>query len=308
MDTKQLLKGKAAVITGAAGAIGREIALLMAVHGASVVVNDLGSSVGGEGRDTGPAHEVVEQIRSRGGEAVASTDSVSDWSGAQQIIATAIEAFGRLDIVMNIAGILRDRIFHNMTVEDWDAVLKVNLYGSFFVSRAAAPHFRKQESGVFVHMTSSSGLIGNIGQANYGAAKAGVVALSKSIALDMAKFKVRSNCISPAAFSRMTETISGQTSAEQAAYVAERKAKTRPEQVAPMAVFLASDAAADINGQIIGVRGNELYLYNQIRPMRSLHRGEGWTVDSLSQQLVKAWKPSFVPLERNRDVFAWEPL
>ncbi len=306
-EADKVLQGKVAIVTGAGRGIGREIALLAAAHGARVVVNDVGGAVSGEGRDAGPAAEVVSEIRHRGGEALASTDDVADWEAAQRMVRLATDTFGKLDVVINNAGILRDKIFHQMSVQEFDAVIRVHLYGSFHVSRAAASVFRQQESGAFVHMTSTSGLIGNIGQANYAAAKMGIVGLSKSIALDMARFNVRSNCISPSAFSRMIETVPGQTPEQQAAYLEMRKSRTRPEQVAPLAVFLASDTAKDVNGQIIGSRGNEIYLYSQPRPVRTLHRAEGWTPESL-KDMVAAWKPSFTPLERTRNVFGWEPL
>lgn len=307
MSKQGLLDGKVIVVTGAGRGIGREIALLAAAEGARVVVNDLGSSLDGQGTDVGPADEVVALIRERGGQAVANTDSVVTWEGAQRIIAAATDTFGALDVVVNNAGILRDKIFHQMSPEDFDDVVKVHLYGSFYLSRSAAPIFRKQEHGAFVHMTSTSGLVGGLGQANYASAKLGVVALSKSIALDMARFNVRSNCVSPSAFSRMIESIPGQTAEQQAEYMARRQALTRPAQVAPVVVFLGSDASREVNGQIIGVRGNELYLYNQPRPQRTLHRADGWTPASLDG-MVAAWRSSFVPLERGRQVFDWEPI
>jgi NAD(P)-dependent dehydrogenase (short-subunit alcohol dehydrogenase family) len=232
---------------------------------------------------------------------------VAEWDSAQRIIATATGRFGRLDALVNNAGILRDKIFHQMSPEEFDAVVKVHLYGSFYMSRAAAAVFRQQESGAFVHMTSTSGLIGGLAQANYASAKMGIVGLSKTIALDMARFNVRSNCIAPSAFSRMIESVPGMTPEKQAAYLEMRKAKTKPEQVAPLAVFLASDAAKDVNGQIIGSRGNELYLYSQPRPIRTLHRGDGWTPASMGD-MVSAWKSAFTPLDRTRNVFDWEPL
>lgn len=307
MAEGKLLHGKVALVTGAGRGIGREIALQLAEQGAAVVVNDVGASVRGEGSNAGPAEEVCQLIREQGGRAQANTDSVAEWEGAQRMVQSAVDTFGRIDIVINNAGILRDRIFHQMEPQEWDAVIKVHLYGAFYVSRSAAPFFRTQKSGCYVHMTSSTGLIGQLGQANYGAAKLGIVALSKAIALDMARYDVRSNCISPAAFSRMTDTVAGLTPEQQRLQELKQQ-RTRPEQVAPLAVFLASDAARDINGQIIGSRGRELYLYSQNRPVRTLHRDEGWTLESLEQQMLKAWKPSFVPLDRTPDVFAWEPL
>ena len=256
-----LVQDKVVVVTGAGGGIGRDIALAMAREGAKVVVNDLGGSVSGEGQDAGPAHKVLHEILAMGGQAAANTDSVSDAAGATRIVQTAIEHFGRIDVVVNNAGILRDRFFHKMSVDEWDAVLKVHLYGAFYVSRAAAPHFKEQEQGNFIHMTSTSGLVGNLGQANYSAAKLGVMALSKSIALDLQRFNVRSNCIAPFAWSRMIGSIPTDTPAEQAR-VARIKQMT-PAKIAPMAVALASDAASNVNGQVFAVRNNEIFLMSQ---------------------------------------------
>jgi NAD(P)-dependent dehydrogenase (short-subunit alcohol dehydrogenase family) len=201
-----MLEGKVVVVTGAGGGIGRDFALAMAREGARVVVNDIGAAVDGAGQDAGPAQQVVDEIRAAGGTAVANTDSVAEWESANRIIKTATDAFGTLDAVVNNAGILRDRIFHNMSVEEWKAVIDVHLHGSFYMARAAASIFRSEERGAFVHMTSTSGLIGNFGQANYAAAKLGIVGLSKSIALDMQRYHVRSNCISPFAWSRLIGT------------------------------------------------------------------------------------------------------
>ena len=237
----QMLEGRVAIVTGAGGGIGREMALALAGAGAKVVVNDIGASLAGEGADQGPAERVAGEIRARGGAAAPNTDSVSTWASANRIVQTALDAFGRIDCVVNNAGILRDRLFHKMTVEDWEAVIQVHLMGSFYVSRAAATHFREQERGAYVHMTSTSGLIGNVGQANYAAAKLGIAALSKSIALDMQRFKVRSNCISPFAWSRMIASIPAETP-EAKARVAKLQ-RMEAGKIAPMAVFLASDAA-----------------------------------------------------------------
>lgn len=301
-----MLAGKVAIVTGAGRGIGRAIALAMARAGAAVVVNDVGASVAGTGSDEGPGAETVQAITSAGGRAVLSTDSVAEWETAARIVARAIEAFGRLDIVVNNAGILRDAIFHKMSVEDWLAVIAVHLNGSFFVSRAAAPIFREQGSGVFIHMTSTSGLIGNVGQANYAAAKLGIAGLSKSIALDMERFGVRSNCISPFAWSRMIGSIPTDTP-EQQARVA-RLQKMTPETIAPLAVFLASDAAAGITGQIFGVRRNELILFSQHRPLRTVHRDGGWTPETIAEHAIPALRPHFYPLERSGDVFCWDPV
>jgi len=307
MAEKRCLDGKVIVVTGAGRGIGREMALLAARHGAKVVVNDLGGSAEGEGRDAGPAQEVVNEIRAAGGNAVANVDSVGDAKGGDAIIKTALDAFGRIDGVVNNAGILRDRIFHRMSVADWEAVIQVHLNGSFYVAKAAALHFREQQSGAFVHFTSTSGLIGNFGQANYAAAKLGIVGLSKSIALDMARYNVRSNCVSPFAWSRLIGTIPTDTP-EQLARVERVKANMTAEKIAPMAVFLLSDLAKDVTGQIFAVRKNEVFLMSQPRPVRSAHRDGGWTPEALAEVMVPAFKPSFYPLDRSADVFSWEPM
>lgn len=303
---KKMLEGKVAVVTGSGRGIGRAIALVMAENGAKVVVNDVGAGLDGSGHDDGPAQQVVREIESQHGQgqAVANTDSVADWDSAQRIVQTAVDTFGKIDIVVNNAGILRDTIFHRMTPEEFDAVIKVHLYGAFYVSRAAITHFRAQESGAFVHMTSTSGLIGSIGQVNYAAAKLGIAGLSRAIAGDSARYHVRSNCVGPHAFSRMIESVPGQTEEQMQA----RAAKTRPDQVAQLVAFLASDAAKDFTGQILGARGNEVYLYSQPRPIRTMHRGEGWTVESMAETLVGAFKASLTPLERTRDVYNWEAV
>ena len=301
-----MVEGKVVVVTGAGGGIGRDIALAMAAHGAKVVVNDIGAALDGAGGSAGPAQQVVDEIRAAGGQAVPSTDSVADAASAARIVQCAIDSFGRIDAVVNNAGILRDRFFHKMSVDEWDSVLKVHLYGAYYMSRAAATHFKEQESGALVHMTSTSGLIGNFGQANYAAAKLGIVALSKSIALDMQKFKVRSNCIAPFAWSRMIGAIPTDTD-EQRARVDKIKQMT-PAKVAPLAVYLASDAAAAVNGQIFSVRNNEISLISQPRPVRSIHRSEGWTPQSIAEHAMPAMRASFFELDRSADVFSWDPV
>jgi NAD(P)-dependent dehydrogenase (short-subunit alcohol dehydrogenase family) len=301
-----LLQDKVAVVTGSGRGIGRSIALAMADQGARVVVNDVGAAVSGEGLDETHAQEVVRTIAQKHGEgrAVVNTDSVADWDAAQNIIKTAIDNFGRIDIVVNNAGILRDTIFHRMTPEEFDAVIKVHLYGAFYVSRAAITHFRAQESGAFIHMTSTSGLIGSIGQVNYAAAKLGIAGLSRAIAGDSARYKVRSNCIGPHAFSRMIESIPGLSEQE----LAKRAARTSPDHVAKLAVFLATDAAAEITGNIFGARGNELYLYSQPRPIRILMKEDGWTPEKMVEIALPAWRSGLTKLERTRDVYDWEAV
>jgi NAD(P)-dependent dehydrogenase (short-subunit alcohol dehydrogenase family) len=301
-----MLDGKVAVVTGAGGGIGRAAAIALAANGARVVVNDVGASVTGEGHDAGPAQRVVHEIAQANGpgRAVANTGSVAIWEDAQRMVQDALDHFGRIDIVVNNAGILRDRMFHYMSVEEWDAVIKVHLYGSFYVSRAAVGHFRKQESGSFIHISSTSGLIGGVGQVNYGTAKMGIVGLSRNIAMDMQRYNVRSNCIGPHAFSRMIETVPGQTEAQLQA----RAAKTRPDHIAQLIAFLGSDAAAGVSGQILGVRGNEIYLYSQPRPIRIMARTNGWTPETLAEHWLPAVKSNFTPLERTRDVYPWDPV
>lgn len=301
-----MLNERVAVVTGAGGGIGRAIALALAEEGARVVVNDLGTTVTGDGEDTSAAQAVVDEIRAAGGEAAASTDSVAEWDSAVKIVQAALDHFGRIDAVVNNAGILRDRSFHKMDPDEWRAVIDVHLHGTFHVSRAAAPEFRRQESGAFVHMTSTSGLIGNRGQANYSAAKLGIAALSKSIALDMAAFNVRSNCISPFAWSRMIGSIPTDTP-EQQARVEKLKAMT-PEKVAPLAAYLASDRAAEVTGQIFGVRANEIFLFSQHRPLRSVHADGGWTPETVAERAIPALAPSFYDLAVSGDVFSWDPV
>jgi NAD(P)-dependent dehydrogenase (short-subunit alcohol dehydrogenase family) len=301
-----MVKGKTAIVTGGGRGIGRGIAMLLAQEGARVVVSDIGASLQGDGSDAGPAQDVVRGIEKAGGQAIASTLSITEPKNAEAIVKTALDAFGRIDILVNNAGILRDVIFHKMSWSDWSDVVDVHLHGSFNMSRAVAPLFREQGSGAFVHMTSTSGLIGNFGQANYMAAKLGIMGLSRGIALDMARFNVRSNCIAPFAFTRMIESIPAQS--EQDKRRIEAFQRMTPEKIAPLAVYLCSDAAADITGQIFSVRNNEIYLFNQPRPIKTIHRAEGWTPKGIAVELKAAMAPSFTPLERSEDVFNWDPI
>ena len=300
------LDGKVAVVTGAGGGIGREIALALAAEGVSIVVNDIGVSLSGDGGSESPAQETSGLITQKGGKAVISNESVSSWASAQLVIKKAIDTFGKIDIIVNNAGILRDTIFHKMDPTDWENVINVHLNGSFYVSRAAAPFFREQNSGSFVHMTSTSGLIGNFGQANYSAAKLGIVGLSKSIALDMSRYNVRSNCIAPFAWSRMTNSIPSNTDTERERV--ERLKKMTPDKNAPLAVFLASDAAKDISGQIFSARLNELFIFNQNRPVKSVHSENGWTPEWIAERALPAFKNSLTPNDRSGDVFSWDPI
>jgi NAD(P)-dependent dehydrogenase (short-subunit alcohol dehydrogenase family) len=300
-----IVAGKVAIVTGAGRGIGRAIALLMAQEGARVVVCDIGASLEGEGTDATPAHAVVDEIKTAGGEAIGSTLSISEPANGDKIVEAALDAFGSVDVLVNNAGILRDRIFHRMSWADWSDVINVHLNGSFIMSRACAGVFREQNSGSYVHMTSTSGLVGNFGQANYMAAKLGIVGLSRGIALDMARFGVRSNCVSPFAWTRMVQSIPADESQKERL---ERASQVTPEKVAPLVVYLASAAADGITGQILSARNNEIYLFNQNRPIRTLHRSDGWTPQRLAEQIKGAFSSSFTPLERSPEVFSWDPV
>lgn len=302
----ELLDGKVVAITGAGRGIGRALALECANQGAQVVVNDFGGSLAGEGNDEGPAHSVVSEIEAVGGKAVPNLANVADPQGASSIVEDAIAAFGRIDAVVNNAGVSRDGMFHKMSLENWRAVVDVHLNGSFYLSRAAATHFREQESGAFVFMTSTSGLIGNVGQSNYSAAKMALVGLSNSIALDMRRYGVRSNCVAPFAWSRMTESIPAET--PEAKERVERLKTMTADKVAPMVGFLCSDAAEEVSGEVFCVRKNEIFLFNPTRPIRSLHRSEGWTGESIATELLPAIRPNLHPLQVSGDVFAWDPV
>jgi NAD(P)-dependent dehydrogenase (short-subunit alcohol dehydrogenase family) len=306
MTVPGIMEDKVVVVTGAGGGIGREIAIMMAAAGAKVIINDVGASLTGSGASTTPAQQTQAIIRQNGGLAEISTDSVAEWASAQRIIQAALDHFGRIDAVVNNAGILRDSIFHRMSADDWLAVISVHLNGSFFVSRAAAEHYRKQESGAFVHITSTSGLIGNVGQANYAAAKLGITALSKSIALDMQRYNVRSNCLSPWAWSRMTSSIPATTPEQQV--MVEKLQRMTPDKNAPLAVFLASDAAKGITGQVFGTRMNEIYLFSSPRPIRIVHRADGWTPETIAQHAIPAVQAAFMPLDTSEQAFPWDPV
>ena len=300
------LDGKVVAITGAGRGIGRAVALLAAAEGGKIVVNDYGGSADGEGADAGPAHDVVKEIRDAGGTAIANAASITDPAGAVSIIEDAIKAFGRIDAVVNNAGFLRDRIFHRMSHVDWESVIDVHLNGYFYVAKAAARYFKEQGSGAYVHFTSTSGLIGNFGQSNYAAAKMGVIGLSSSIALDMQRFGVRSNCIAPFAWSRLIGTIPTDTEAERLRV--ERAKQMTPDKIAPLVVFLCSDASASVNAQIFGIRKNEVFLFSRPQIIRSVHRADGWNQQTIAEELLPAMAPSFQPLRRSGEVFSWDPI
>jgi NAD(P)-dependent dehydrogenase (short-subunit alcohol dehydrogenase family) len=306
MDSNGVLDGKVVLVTGAGHGIGREIALLAAREGASVVVNDLGSTPRGEGRDTTAADAVVALIRETGGKAVANAGDVSRFDDAKAMVQQAVDTFGRIDALASIAGISRDAAFHKMTEQDFDLVVGVNLKGSFNVARAAADFFRPQMSGAMLHTTSTAGLIGYRGMANYAAAKMGIAGLSRAISLDMARFNVRSNCMAPHAWSRMAQQMVARTPEE--AQRVERQKAMSAEKVAPLAVYLLSDLASGITGQVFGVRQNELYLYNQPRQARSVHRDGGWSPQSIHQHAMPAMRQYLTGPEDSSQVIGWDPI
>jgi NAD(P)-dependent dehydrogenase (short-subunit alcohol dehydrogenase family) len=303
-----VLDGRVVLVTGGGNGIGRETALLAAREGARVLVNDLGGSVsGGDEGSAGPAEQVAAEIRAAGGDAVSNSRSVTDFAAVQDMVRQAIDTFGKLDAVINPAGILRDGMFHKMSEADWDAVIAVHLRGSFNVARAAIEYFRDREDGAFVLFTSTSGLIGNIGQANYAAAKMGIAGLSRIVAMEGARKGVRSNVVAPFAWTRMIESIPVKDEAS-LKRVEQMRNAMRADQVAQLAVTLASPAARHVTGQIFGVRGNEVMLFDQPRPIRSMTRVEGWTPESLLATALPAMATDFFDLGSTTDVFPYDPV
>jgi len=305
-----LLAGKVVLVTGAGQGVGRDIALQAAQAGARVMVNDLGTSLTGEGADSTVAAGVAREIRDAGGEAASCAASVTDRAAVRAMVEQCRDELGGLDHLVNNAGILRDRMFHRMSDAEWDAVIDVHLNGARNLAAAASAVFRQQESGSMVHMTSTAGLCGNLGQANYAAAKMAIVGLSRSIAIDMARSNVRSNCVAPFAFSRMTNTIptvGGAQDPDETPYL-DKIRKMGSEKIAPLVIALGSDRAAHITGQIFAVRANEIFLMSQPRPLRGIHRAEGWTPETVLDHAIPAMERDFYGLETSRDVFNWEPV
>ena len=303
-----VLDGKTVLVTGGGNGIGKECALLAAREGAKVVVNDLGGGLtGGDEGDAGPAEQVAQEIRAAGGEAVSNSESVTDYAAVEGMVEQAKDTFGGLHAVMNPAGILRDGMFHKMPPEDWKAVIDVHLHGSFNVTRAAINHFRDQEDGAFVLYTSTSGLIGNIGQANYAAAKLGIMGLSRIVAMEGERKGVRSNIIAPFAWTRMIASIPVKDEAG-AERVERMRQGMRADQVAQLSVALCADGAKHVNGQVFSVRGNEVVLFNQPRPVKSVARLEGWSPETLIDQALPAMAPSFTDLGATTSVFPYEPI
>jgi NAD(P)-dependent dehydrogenase (short-subunit alcohol dehydrogenase family) len=303
-----VLKGKVVIVTGGGNGIGKECALLAAREGAAVLVNDLGGGLkGGDAGSSGPAEEVAKEIRAAGGAAISNSDSVSDYDAVSAMVAQAKKEFGGLHAVINPAGILRDGMFHKMPPEDWKAVIDVHLHGAFNVTRASIEHFREQQDGSYVLFTSTSGLIGNIGQANYAAAKLGVMGLSRIIAMENLQKNVRSNIIAPFAWTRMIASIPVKDEAS-AARVERMKKGMRADQVAQLAVALCADGAKETTGQVFAVRGNEVFLFNQPRPVRALGMVEGWTPQSLIEHALPALKNNYTDVGASASVFPYDPV
>ncbi len=295
-----VLDGKVVLVTGGGNGIGKEAALIAAREGASVVVNDLGGGLKGDDEGSaGPAEEVAREIRAAGGKAVSNSDSVTNYDAVVAMVEQAKKEFGGLHAVINPAGILRDVMFHKMSESDWDKVIDVHLKGSYNVARATIEMFRDQNDGAYMFFTSTSGLLGNIGQANYGAAKMGIAGLSRIIAMEGARNNVRSNCMAPVAWTRMTQSVPVKD--EQAAARRQQMAAAiRADQPAILAVALVSPLAKDVSGQIFGARGNDIQLYSQPRPIANLTREQGWTPATVISEALKELEPKFYPVAAQR--------
>ena len=306
------LDGKVAIVTGGGGGIGRAVCQHMARLGARIVVNDLGVSVAGDASSAKAADIVVDAIRAEGGEAVANMLSVTERASGKAMVEQAMDTFGRLDIVINNAGIIRMGAFDEVPESDWRGVLETNLYGAVYLSHAAAQVFVGQKSGAFVHMSSAGGLIGSTKQTNYSAAKLGIVGLSQTLARDLGPLGIRSNCIVPSSTSRMTELTDNARKHLLTPEAAENLRRARlasvPEHMAPVIAFLGSDAASALNGQIIGARGSELYLYGHPTALRDISSRENWSAQWFEDNLIDAWAPFLTPLEVITDVFRWAPV
>ncbi|TMB55219.1 MAG: SDR family NAD(P)-dependent oxidoreductase [Deltaproteobacteria bacterium] len=284
------LDGKAAVVTGAGRGIGRAIAELLAAEGAAVVVNDVGSEVDGRGAGTNVADEVVAAIREKGGRAVASHESVADYAAAERIVGAAVREFGAIDVLVNNAGILRDRMLFNMSEEEWDAVIAVHLKGTFNCTRHAAVHMRQQRRGRIISISSTSGVYGNSGQANYGAAKDGIAGFTRVVSRDLGRYGITVNAVCPGALTRMSQTVpqsARRTRNERGLETGfeERGFPLRnfgPENVAPWVVYLATDAARDVNGQTFLVMAGLVALLGYPAPIRTIQKDGRWTPEEIA--------------------------
>jgi len=288
------LDGRVAIVTGAGRGIGKSTALLLAREGASVVVNDLGSAVDGSGGDTTPAQEVVAEITSTGGTAIASGADVSDHAAAEDLIKSAIAEFGRLDVLVNVAGILRDRMIFNMSEQEWDDVIRVHLKGTFNTSKFAAAHWRslREETAQnrIINFTSVSGLHGAPGQPNYAAAKMGIVGLTWSCANSLAKYGVTCNAVSPAAATRMTDSIP--TERRRTDRPTDEDQRRSPDNVAAVVAYLASERSGWLTGRIVHSSGYEVSLYNNMAPVVRLLSQEPWELEELGEQVERSFRPT----------------
>jgi NAD(P)-dependent dehydrogenase (short-subunit alcohol dehydrogenase family) len=308
MQRMGMLEGRVAICTGSGRGVGAEVAKLMAAHGAKIVINDPGVSGSGEGGDKAPAEEIVAEIKAKGGEAVADFGSVTRYEDCLKMVQAAREAFGGLHIVFNPAGILRDKMFHNMFPEDWQSVLDVHLTGHFNINRAAVNLFRDQGYGRMIMVSSTSGVVGNVGQANYGAAKMGILALARIVAMENAGKGITANVVLPSADTRMTRGVPTPKDPQVAALRAERLRRSPANAIAPLCVYLASEKAAHVTGQVFHQRGAELSLYSLPRPIRLVHRHGGWTPETIAELAMPALEPGFTPLVDARVLHPGLPL
>jgi NAD(P)-dependent dehydrogenase (short-subunit alcohol dehydrogenase family) len=303
-----MLDGRVAICTGSGRGVGAEVAKLMAANGAKVVVNDPGVSGSGEGFAEEPAEEIVAEIRRAGGQAVSNFGSVAKYEDCLAMVQQARDAFGGLHIVFNPAGILRDRMFHNMSPDDWQAVIDVHLTGHFNINRAAINLFRDQNYGRIIMVSSTSGLLGNVGQANYGSAKLGVVGLCRIVAMENAAKGITANVIAPSADTRMTRAVPTPKDPAAAALREERLRRSRADAIAPLCVYLASEQAGHVNGQVFHQRAGELTLYSLPRPLRMVHRSGGWTPETIAEVAMPALATQFVPLAGTPQIHPGLPL
>ena len=293
-----ILDGKVVLVTGGGNGIGRDCALIAAQEGAKVLVNDLGGSLaGGDEGSAGPAEMVCQEIRAAGGQAASNSESVTSLASVKGMVQQAIDTFGGLHAVINPAGILRDGMFHKMEESDWDKVIEVHLKGSFNVARATIEHFRDQNDGAYVFFTSTSGLLGNIGQTNYGAAKMGIAGLSRIIAMEGARNNIRANALAPVAWTRMTQSVPVKDEAA-AARRQQMAQAIRPDQPARLSVALVSEAAKNVSGQVFGASGENIILYSQPRPIETLTKPEGWTTATILSEAFPKMSEKFYPLAR----------
>jgi NAD(P)-dependent dehydrogenase (short-subunit alcohol dehydrogenase family) len=302
-----MLDGRVAICTGAARGVGAEVAKEMAREGARIVIVDPGVGGGGEGGGEAPAQAMADEIKGMGYEAVANFGSVSVFDDCLKMVQQARDTFGRLDIVFNAAGILRDKMFHNMFPEDWQAVIDVHLTGHFNVNRAAINLFREQNYGRLILVSSTSGLLGNVGQTNYGSAKLGIVALARIIAMENASKGITANVIAPSADTRMTRSVPTPKDPAAAAAREERLRRSPADAIAPLCAFLASEQAGYVNGQVFHQRGGELSLYGHMRPVRMVHRNGGWTTQTIAEVAMPSLQSGFTSLD-SRNTHAGLPL